>query len=190
MTIKQHKATVFGKQCTLRLMHFDSKDRKKWKYLFDLWKNLKTGLRDYKCREPNFPEGLSEVAFCLFTGSKRLISVHGPVSASFDTFNLKKGHAEQIKACSVERDLSSFGPTSKWDKIYFLDFYNKGKLDGAFNIYEIPSKIIYKVKVNKKETFKDQQLQKRRPRFSIMDKIIKPRKLKPMGANIKVWQKN
>ena len=187
MTIKKHETTVFGKQCVLELMHFDSQDRTKWKLLFDMWKNLKMGLRDYKSREPNFPEGLSEVAFCLLTSSKRFLSLQGPVSASFDTFNLEKRHAEQIKACSVESDLSSFGPRSQWDKIYFLDFYNGGKLDGTFNIYELPSEIIYKVKVNKTETFKDQQEQKRRPRFSITDKIIKPYNLEPIQRNVKVW---
>ena len=123
MQIKEHKAKVFGKECLVQLMHFEDKDAKEWKRLFDSWKKLKLGLKKYKTREPNFPEGLSEVAFCLYSGSNRFISLKGNgINTSFDTYNLKTKKAEQIKACSVERDLTSFGPDSKWDDIYFLDF--------------------------------------------------------------------
>ena len=144
-------------------------------------------MREYKLREPNFPEGLSEVAFCLFSRSKRFISLKGKSSASFDTFNLKKNRAEQIKASSVERDLTSFGPKSKWDDLYFLDFYNDGKLDGRFNVYKISSQWIYKIKVNKKQTFKQQQKQGKRPRFSITEDIIEKKGLKPVAQNVRIW---
>tara|TARA_Y100001958_G_C21009824_1_gene390369 strand:- start:154 stop:720 length:567 start_codon:yes stop_codon:yes gene_type:complete len=188
MQIKEHKAKVFGKECLVQLMHFEDKDAKEWKRLFDSWKKLKLGLKKYKTREPNFPEGLSEVAFCLYSGSNRFISLKGNgINTSFDTYNLKTKKAEQIKACSVERDLTSFGPDSKWDDIYFLDFYNNGKLDGTFNVYKVPTDWIYKMKVNKTQTFKQQQAQARRPRFSITDKIIKDKKLKPIAKDVKVW---
>jgi hypothetical protein len=187
MNIKKHKVIIFGSGCVVELMHFDRKDKKKWKELFDVWKKLKMGMRDYKSREPNFPEGLSEVAYCLYSGSKRVLSIAGPVSSSFDTFNLKKEEAEQIKASSVEKDLTSFGPRSRWDKLYFLDFYNGGKTDGTFNVYEIPNKLIYNMKVNSRQTFKQQQEQGRRPRFSITKEIISKKKLKPIAKNVKVW---
>lgn len=187
MKLIKHKTKVFGNDCCLELMDFNKSDGKKWKKLFDMWKILKFGMRDYKSREPNFPEGLSEVAFSLYSGSKRFISLQGKSSASFDTFNTKTNRAEQIKACSVESDLTSFGPDSKWDDLYFLDFYNKGKLDGTFNVYKVPSNLIYDMKVNKNQTMKEQQLQGRRPRFSITDKIIKEQNLKPIAKNVKVW---
>lgn len=187
MKIIQKKAKVFGNECLLELMEFNKSDGKKWKKLFDMWKALKFGMREYKSREPNFPEGLSEVAFCLYSGSKRFISLQGNSSSSFDTFNLKTGRAEQIKASSVGSDLTSFGPGSKWDDLYFLDFYNNGKLDGTFNIYKIPSDFIYNMKVNKNQTMKEQQLENRRPRFSITEMIIKDKKLKPIAENVKVW---
>ncbi len=188
MEIKDHKTMVFGKDCTIQLMHFNKNDAREWKRLFDSWKKLKFGLRKYKSREPNFPEGLSEVAFCLYSGSNRFISLKGGgINTSFDTYNLKTKKAEQIKACSVERDLTPFGPDSKWDDIYFLDFYNEGKLDGTFNVYKIPTDWIYKIKVNKNQTFKQQQEQFRRPRFSITDKIIVGKKLEPIAKNVRVW---
>jgi hypothetical protein len=188
MKIKKCKTKIFGKTCVLELMDFDETDKKKWKKLFDAWKKLKFGLREFQSREPNFPEGLSEIAFCLYSkDSKRFLSLSGPVSSSFDTFNEKTKKAEQIKACSVKEDLTSFGPQSKWDDLYFLDFYNEGKIDGTFNVYKIPTRLIYSTKVNKTQTFKDQQKEKRRPRFSIVKKIIKEKKLKPIAINVKIW---
>lgn len=55
MEIKQHKTKVFGYECTLELMHFTKQDGKEWKRIFDIWKELKLGLRNYKSREPNMP---------------------------------------------------------------------------------------------------------------------------------------
>lgn len=190
MNIKQHKVRVFNQETILDLMLFDKKDGKEWKKVFDLWKSLKLKMRDYKSREPNFPEGLSEVAFCLWSGSGRYIKIKNKkkgISGSFDTFNYKKNRAEQIKACSVENDLTSFGPKSKWDDLYFLDFFNNGKVNGYFDIYLIPNSYIKKQSLNKNETFTEQQNQKRRPRFSVKKEIIKKYKIRPIAKKVKVW---
>ncbi len=188
MEIKQHETKVFKQKCKLELMYFDRKDGREWKRLFDLWKKLKLGMRAYKAREPNFPEGLSEVAFCLWSGAGRFINLKGAkVSGSFDTFDFRTGKAQQIKACSIEEDLTSFGPKSKWDDLCFLDFYNGGKVDGYFDIYLIPNKYIRNQSLNKLEKFTHQQSQKRRPRFSIKTSIIQRYKIKPLGKHVKVW---
>lgn len=184
----EKEVTVFGTKCTAKLMQFDSQDGIEWKRLFDLWKNLKLGMKNYKAREPNLLEGLSEVAFCLYSGSNRLLKLKGKgVSSSFDTFNPKTERTEQIKACSICDDLTSFGPKSKWDDLYFLDFYNNGKLDGTFNVYKIPNDLIYNHKVNANQTMKEQQSEKRRPRFSITKDIIAKNKIKPIATSVKVW---
>lgn len=187
MKIIKVRAKVFEQNCTLELMEFSNKDGKEWKRVFDLWRGLKMGLREYKSREPNFPEGLSEVAFCLWSGSTRFISAKGLNNTSFDTFNIKNSRAEQIKACSVEDDLTSFGPKSKWDDLYFLDFYSGGKVDGKFDVYKIPSNLIYENKVNKNQTLSEQQGEKRRPRFCIKKNIILQNSLKPIAKSVKVW---
>lgn len=190
MKIIEHNAKVFGQDCRLELMHFDTSDGKEWKKIFDIWKKLKLGLRRYKSREPNMPEGLSEVAFCLWSGSARYIRLKGSkkgIAGSFDTFNVVKNTAEQIKACSIEHDLTSFGPKSKWDDLYFLDFYSNGKVDGTFDVYLIPNKYIQDHSLNRNESFADQQKQKRRPRFGIKKEIIAKYKIKPLGKNVKVW---
>lgn len=188
MEIKRHNIEISGQSCSVDLMHFNARDRRKWKELFTVWKTLKLGLRDYKSREPTFPEGLSEVAFCLYSGSKRYVALHGVGDRSFDTFNLITGRTEQVKASSVEYDLSSFGPRSHWDDLYFLDFFREGLLDGSFDVYMIPTKQIHSVQVNKKQTFRDQQKQGRRPRFSIKREIIISKHLKPLATGVKVWE--
>ena len=190
MKIIEHKTKVFGQECRIDLMHFDKEDGKEWKRIFDIWKELKLGLRMYKSREPNMPEGLSEIAFCLWSGSARYIKIKGAkkgIAGSFDTFDIGKNRAQQIKACSVDNDLTSFGPKSKWDDLYFLDFYNDGKVDGYFDVYLIPNKYIKNQSLNKKEKFTDQQEQKRRPRFGVKKEIIGKYKIKPLAKTIKVW---
>ena len=184
MKIIKENIFVFSEKCIAELMVFEEKDKKKWRKLWSSWINLKMGLREYKSREPNIPEGLTETAFCIATGSTRAIKISSSHS-SFDTYNLKNGKAEQIKACSVKGDLTSFGPKSEWDDLYFLDFYREGKMDGSFDIYLIPSKLIYSQIMNKgkKETFRDQQKQGRRPRFSLKT-LIKDKNIKPFKKNV------
>lgn len=177
---------VFEEECTLTLADFDQSDANQWKRIFDHWRTLKISLNDYKSRAPNFPEGLSEIAFCLWSGSSRLLKASGLSNTSFDTFNSSTKKAEQIKACSIDEDLTSFGPKSKWDDLYFMDFYNEGKIDGRFDVYKIPNHLLYKAKVNNKEMVADQQNSKRRPRLSVK-KLIKEHNIKPLASNVKVW---
>lgn len=187
MKTVQIDTTVFGENCKLELMTFDEIDRKNWKTLFNSWKSLKLGMREYKSREPNFPEGLSEVAYCLWSGSSRFIKAWNLSNTSFDTFNQTARTAEQIKACSIEEDLTSFGPRSKWDRLIFLDFYNNGKVDGRFDIYEIPTDVLYNYQINRTQTFKQQQAQGRRPRLSLK-KIASELNIKPLATNVQVWR--
>jgi len=186
MKVNKVQTTVFGEDCTLTLADFDESDAKKWKEIFDHWRTLKISLTNYESRGPNFPEGLSEIAFCLWASSSRLLRASGLSNTSFDTFNTKTNRAEQIKACSVKKDLTSFGPKSKWDDLYFLDFYNDGKLDGRFNIYKIPNDVIYVANVNNSELLTDHQTSKRRPRLSIKD-LAKNNNIKPIAQNVQVW---
>ena len=79
-------------------------------------------------------------------------------------------------------DLTSFGPRSVWDILYFVDFYREGNFDGTFDIYEIQNELIYSTKVNAKQTMRDQQKEGRRPRFSIYEKIILSHGIKPVAT--------
>lgn len=191
MELITQNINLYGSSCQAELMKFDEEDSKQWIILWDSWKNLKLGLREYKTREPNLPEGLSETAFCMYSGSLRLIDIKGSCNKSADTYNIQSSKAEQIKATSVENDLTSFGPKSKWDVLYFLDFYRNGDLDGSFDIYQIDKELIYNTIVHKgnNETFRDQQAQKRRPRLSLKA-LIELHSISPLATNIRIWEQN
>lgn len=171
------KVELAGVPCTIRLLVIEEEDRPMLRNLFEAWKELCDGLRDFRSRAVNIPEGISESAFCLECGSARVLKVQG--SASFDTIDLKTLERQQIKATSVKKDLTSFGPKSNWDTLYWLDFYKEGLFDGSFDVYRIPNDYIPDFQVSKKQTFTDQQEQERRPRLCVRNKIIIPHKIKP-----------
>ena len=85
MKLTTKNLNFYGKTCSSDIMEFERKDRAEWRKLWVSWKTLKFGLRDFKTREPNLPEGLSETAFCMYTGSHRLVNIKGVCKKSADT---------------------------------------------------------------------------------------------------------
>jgi hypothetical protein len=181
LKFKKEKILIEGKRYEAELQYFEKKDRKWLRELYSHWSTLRTELKKAKARGPNFPEGISEVAFAIVFNSPRVLSVKG-TSGSFDNYDIKNHKRIQVKATSVKTDLSSFGPKSKWDVLYFLDFYRDGKFDGKFDAYIIPNKLVPIQIVKKKtnQTFKDYQKLGKRPRFSVKRNIIRPLKIKPV----------
>lgn len=169
---------INGVHCKVHLLLIEKSDRTQIRQLYDAWKQLFYGMRHFRSRGINLPEGISESAFCLEYGAARVLKVQGS-SASFDTIDLRTGRRQQIKATSVMDDLTSFGPRSVWDDFYWLDFYRRGQYDRRFDVYKIPNKLILNFQINKNETFRDQQKQGRRPRLHVRNQIIIPHKLKP-----------
>lgn len=153
-------------------MSFDSSDDDYIRELYKDWIQLSNKLRSLGGRGVNLPEVLSEAVFCRVTGAVRINSNIKGTKSSFDCYDILRNKRIQVKACSVLPDLTSFGPNSVWDELYFMNFYNKGKWDGSIEIYLIPNLLIYSHKVNSNQTMREQQLQGRRPRFSIFSEII------------------
>ena len=89
-------------------------------------------------------------------------------SSSFDCYDPIDEKTIQVKSASINPDLTSFGPESKFQKLYFLDFSSKGKVDGKFVIYDMPAG---KVKRRLKKELKKKP--GTRPRFSLQDTILK-----------------
>jgi len=186
------------KQCLLRItlpegvfetevLKFESSDRKLLYRIYCKWRTLNKLLVSLGARSVNVPEGLSEGAFCLEMNMVQVIRSIPGANNSFDCFDLKSNKRIQVKACSVIPDLTSFGPRSKWDELYFLDFYRKGKWDGTFDIYIISNNEIYKRKVNSAKTFRYQQKEGKRPRFSIFEEIVLKKNLKPIKTGNLKW---
>jgi len=187
MRLQKRKVIINDQALSIEIAIMSKVDARAFKRLFNLWKKLNTGLSKYG-RKVNIPEVISEGMFCAFSGSVRFQKkIKGVGTVSFDTINLKSNRREQIKATSIDKDLTSFGPKTEWDDLYFMDFYKNGDLDGSFDVYLIPNKLIYSKQVNENQTLKQQQVEKRRPRMSIKD-IIKDNKIKPLAINVKVWE--
>ncbi|MEX0598592.1 MAG: Bsp6I family type II restriction endonuclease [Candidatus Paceibacterota bacterium] len=181
MKIEWKEVNIKGRKIKALLTIKEKGDRELLKRLYSDWNKLNKELKSISTRGINLPETISENAFALFfPDCFRVVSLKG-MKCSFDCINIKTGSRIQVKASSVASDLTTFGPRSEWDELFFLDF---SASDGSFKVYKIEPDWIYKHMVNKKQSFSAQQEQGRRPRFSIIENIIKPRKLKP----VKVFQ--
>jgi hypothetical protein len=179
MKIDWVEYNIRGKKIQAQVTILEKQDRALLKNLYSRWKSLNDDLKAISTRGINLPETISENAFCLFGKDYvRVVSLKKG-KCSYDVLNTKTGSRIQIKATSIDSDLTSFGPRSEWDELYFLDF-SAG--DGSFKVYKIEADWIYKYQVNKNQTFAQQQAEKRRPRFSIIEGIIKPRKLKTIAV--------
>jgi hypothetical protein len=137
-------------------------------------------LKSLKGRALNVPDVFSEAIFCIFFDAIR--TNDDPRAGSYDCVLKKTGEGVQVKSASIANDCTSFGPSSTWDLLYFVDFAPNGFVDGNIYFYYIDSYEIYSLVLNasKNETFADQQRQGRRPRFSIKSKIINQHNLEPV----------
>jgi hypothetical protein len=120
--------------------------------------------RNYKkYRMPNFPEVISEnIIRNLIESNENVICKRNRTSGDLDVDGIKI----ECKAFTSDGPCS-FGPSEKWNRIYFLDA-TKYK-DDFYILYRVDLKnddqIFKNIKVNKKETFGDQILLGRRPRI-------------------------
>ncbi len=140
--------------------------------IYKLWKKLNSKISSHYSRVINLPEVISENLVCILNNYE----IHNSVGGSEDAIS-KIGQKIQIKATSnFNYDLTSFGPKSKFD---ILEFVRLDKSNDTFYLYRIPVSMLANLLVNKKQTFTQQQEQKRRPRFSIIKKIIIPLNIEP-----------
>lgn len=167
---------INGKTVKVMATKYESGDKALLKRLYFSWKELNGEFKKISTRGINIPEPITENAFCLFFDNCVRVVKLQKGKCSYDVLNTQNGSRIQIKASSIKEDLTSFGPRSEWDELYFLDF-SRG--DGTFDAYKVDPELIYKHQVNKKQTFKDQQGQGKRPRFSIK-KVMVENNIKPI----------
>lgn len=155
----------------------EKKDNMTFEIVCKLLENFKNQSKDInelnkilskkKIRQPNFPSEISEniVKFAFFQKYK--------IMPSWDT---KSGDLECINILMEVKAFSSngpttFGPTEKWDRIYFVDATRFQ--ESEFVIYEFKLKstntLWENLKMNKTQTYKDQCKEKRRPRINFSD---------------------
>ncbi|WP_330463645.1 Bsp6I family restriction endonuclease [Metamycoplasma gateae] len=111
-------------------------------------------------------EAITENLACILNNYKLRSSCGGSEDAI--TIDNKK---VQIKATSnYDDDLTSFGPKSTFD---ILEFLRSNLEEDEFYCYRIPIENLGIIRVNKYKTFNQKQSLGQRPRFSIIEKIIK-----------------
>ncbi len=146
--------------------------------MYFLWKELDQRIRTSATRGVNFPETISEALACYALGFKWNKGTGG------DAVN--GDQIVEFKACSNwNLDTTSFSPTEKFDKLYFLRL---DKRNDELYIYDtgFNSEDLKKIKVNKNQTLEEQQKLGRRPRFSVIKFILEPNNVKPaMKVNIR-----
>jgi Bsp6I restriction endonuclease len=156
---------------------FDMNDYESLKEIFSDWQNINSKLKELGGRNLNVPDVFSEALFCIFFDAVRTNNA----AYSYDCVSKANGNGIQVKSGSIAQDCSSFGPTSTWDEIYYADFAPNGSVDGNVYFYKLEedfSNIVLNQKKN--ETFKMQQEQGRRPRFSIKSRLINANSLEPI----------
>jgi Bsp6I-like restriction endonuclease len=157
------------------VMEFEQVDILKLWNIYIHWRELCGQLNMIGARGVNLPEGLSESAVCIAKNMWRFTSRINGANTSFDCYDFnapRNNNRIQVKACSVLPDLTSFGPNSQWDRIFFVDFYRQGNWDGTFDIYEISTDDIDNYPVNYNQTVRHQKMEGKRPRFSIYNGLI------------------
>lgn len=137
------------------------------------WKELNSIIAgDLNSRLVNLPEAISENLVCSSLGFTRNTNISGDATD-------QDGNIVEIKATSnFERDLTSFSPNQKFDRLIFLRL---NITENRALIYDIQlnSEELGSLPVNYNETVADQQRQNRRPRLSLI-KYIKEKGLKPI----------
>lgn len=189
MIEKQIQANVYGDPSIFTIRLYTEDDIPWVEKVFKSWKEYRNALKEHDERSPNMPEALSETIYCILTHAGRYRSSTKIKDRSFDAFNVLTEETIQIKATQMNSDCTSFGPESKWDKLVFVDFYNKGNIDGTVDIYEIPSEHLTDIVVCQKKnvTFHERQKEGKRPRLSLKESILIPQSIEPIYKNIKLW---
>lgn len=143
------------------------------------WKELDAEIKTLSgTRGINFPSELSEYMACYALNLK--LNKEPSEGDAVDESDPKNKLIIEIKGCSAESDTApnSFSPSENFDDLVFVRLIKK---DDKLKIYRtgINSDKLKKIKVNDTQTLGDQQKEKRRPRFSIQNKIIDELRLEP-----------
>lgn len=137
-----------------------------------------------KIRIPNFPSDVSENIAKHAYASR--YGFRGDWNKKPGDFMISNVQCE-VKGFISKSSPLSFGPTEKWDKLFFVD--STKYMESHFTVYLMNVRndepIWKSLKMNKTQTFEDQAIQGRRPRLSF-NNIIE----QTSGTNVlvKIWE--
>jgi len=140
--------------------------------------NEETKLNSYIGRITNFPDYLSEnIVMHILSKNSKYSNITGKGVGDIHFILDSKEIYGEVK-CKVNGP-SSFSPKKMKnnDHLFYIDASTHMK-DYKIKVYHIPNckTLCENIKINEKETFNDQQDQKRRPRTSNIENIIKNNK--------------
>jgi hypothetical protein len=190
------KTVIDGKPSQFAVNIYSEEDIEWVRQCFEAWYNFKEILKNdgkHSERSVNLHEAISETMYCILTHCGRYVKTKAIKEKlkdrSFDAFDILDKLRVQIKATQIDQDCTSFGPSSVYDKLIFMDFYNGGNVDGTVDIYDVPLQSIDSVVVSERDcvTFKERQAEGKRPRFSVKKEIIERRGLEPIYKKVKLW---
>lgn len=137
-------------------------------HAYFLWKELDLIIRQSHTRGINIPETITEALLCYVSGFKLNRGAGG------DAFDSVTNRVIEVKATSnFDRDTSSFSPREEFDALYFVRLDKRNDKMYFYDL-NLNSNQLKNIRVNSTQTLGEQQSQGRRPRFSIIEKIIKP----------------
>ena len=139
------------------------------------WKASNEVYATYGMRRANLPELISEGLTSAMFGWPRTngTSFSGLPASSMDLIDMETGDMVQLKACSTDAvhkpGPTSFGPTTEFDSLIFMHVDCE---TDTINWYKLDAESYKDIKVNRTETIGDQQKQGRRPRVTLLPKIL------------------
>lgn len=164
-----------GINCSGTGSFFEITDKDTLNKYYHSWKSLNEVNVAFGMRRANLPEMLSEGLASMVFGWARTnaSTINGCPSSSCDLVDLENGKLIQLKGCSTSKERNagptSFGPRSEFDELVFMHL--DCDTDTAY-FYRLDADTYKNWKVNRTETIADQQAQGRRPRVTILPKIV------------------
>lgn len=151
---------------------------------YSKWKSLNNILSSFASRTVNFPEAISESIASYYYGYTWHNKKKSKDKGDGKTDN---GLLVEVKATSnFDSDLTSFSPDTSFDVLIFARLDKEADVLYLYNL-NMNYQALQFVAVNAKETVLDHQMQGKRPRFSVIEKIIKVKGLEPdVALDLKV----
>lgn len=143
-------------------------------HLYPLWKELNERIKALYPRGINFHEAFSELIVCYVNDYYHSTKAGSEDALTNDMIKV------QIKGTSnYDSDLTSFGPNSEFE---ILEFARLNQFNDKLYLYRIPINNLYDIQVNSHQTFREQQLESRRPRLSIITNYINKFSIEPYAV--------
>ena len=120
--------------------------------------------REKESRVPNFPEYITEALACIHYNATRFVPANSSDGKGGDLYNWTTQTINEVKG-GMGSGPASFSPKIYADRILYVRVV---PLTWTYSIYNLDYADIKIFKINKTQTFEDQQKEGKRPRFDLL----------------------